>query len=165
MGRCYLVMFMALGMLALAGCEKDSGNSGQVELSGNDVARALGMNAWEVTLPADHDKDATVGLKLKYPDGSVKRLSGVGSVSPGTVCKIVVWRSDDKLKCALLTDRHSTRSDGMEMQEIVGDFRGAMLFEAERKLGDMLMKWGNDKVLSSSTVNEGEVALIFDVWE
>jgi len=78
------------------------------QISGDDLANALGMNVFLVKLP--ETPSGTVLAGLTYVDSSGPQGTGFSDFESGEVIKAMYWIDDDQLRYALIGKSTSTRS-------------------------------------------------------
>ena len=136
-------------------------------LTAEDVARALGMNWWEVALPDDLPPKSRIGLIVKDADGSIihKTLGFWARWLPGSRFKVIVWESSDRMSFNYAVMDSKTRFSGPSIPKTEA-MQGAArsISERKREMGDLLMKyWTIGGSGGTEELRRGDIGLSLDI--
>ena len=165
MHRVKLLFIMTVICFAVIGCQKrDEASENEATLEAADIAKALGMNWWQVRLPADLDPNDFITVTYEHPDGSIESQGGSTGWQAGSIVKVLAWSNEDgnKLRYAVL------HKDGLlkGSLSIESQMKGVTMTFSRGKIlnaGDVLMKFSEKNVLASSEIHPGEIGLILHV--
>ena len=165
MYRLKLLFIVTVIFFTVTGCEKrDEIAEKETTLEAADIAKALGMNWWQIRLPADLDPNDFVTLTYKHPDGSIESQGGSNKWQAGSIVKVLVWSNEDsnKLRYAVL-HKDSILKGSLAMKSqmkcVCMTFARGKILNA----GDVLMKFSEQNVLASSEIRPGEIGLILHI--
>jgi hypothetical protein len=136
-------------------------------LTAEDLARALGMNWWEVTLPDDLPPNSRMGLVVKDADGAIiHKTPGFWTRSlPGRRFKVIVWDSSDGMSLNYAAMDSKTRFSGPSIPKTEA-MQGAArsISERKREMGDLLMKyWTIGGSGGTEELRRGDIGLSLDI--
>lgn len=129
-------------------------------LSAGELARALRMVWYEVTLPGSPGDQWEIGPALEYGDGRKAYTPGSTSpVSGGTVVKLLAWPEGERMRVSLLGPTFSTQYQ----IDLPAEWEGGVQMYQDGKAGldEFLIKGTQspDGVDSSTTLKPGEYGL------
>jgi len=142
----------------LHGCDRSDA------VSADELARAMGIQTWQVRLPSDLPPDASVGLALLRDDGSRVTGGGIGGFKPHDLVTVFLWeieKENQTMRYAIVTNEAAAR--GLLYADvhanITTDFNPGRI----RQANEFLLKGSEtEKVTSDANLKKGEwgVALV-----
>lgn len=132
----------------VAGADLPNKDGSASQISGDDLAKALGMNVFLVELP--ETPSGTVLAGFTYVDSNGPQGTGFSTFESGEVIKAMYWSDDDKLRYALIGKSTSTRSS--IPMEAINEFNNVAWGPVRSKVyapGEIAARWTRGSTMAS----------------
>jgi hypothetical protein len=151
-----ILIIAVIAASATSGCNSEkeqilnkntTGKTYLCEVSSDDIAFAMGINAFLVKLPVDETGRIMAGFTyndIKGPHGT-----GYSEFQSGETVKVLYWIDGDQLKYSLI-GKNGSSSSGIAMSEL-GQFNIMQSCPDRNRVyscGDIVSKWSKGKSLS-----------------
>ncbi len=136
---------------------------GADELKASELAKALGVDWWEIEIPAGDKDDVSLAVCIVFSDGRKDVSGAMSGFRAGSKVKLFCWPSEEtgKLNVSLVAGTGCLRTSLLNAFGQARISTYAIPAGGTAKIGDLLRKGSaTGEVVADQTLREGEFGLM-----